>query len=234
MIRLVTFDAAGTLIEQRLDPGALAARIVREHGEDVSEHAGSQAYFELQERFREEREIAERLQDKERIRAVWLAMVEEWIRAVGSKSLNTAALLDELLRRSFSGEGQAFALFEDVLPTLDELDSMGIVTGVISNWDHTLHLTLERLGVSDRFAFAIASLEFGAEKPDPRIFHHALERGGVAAADALHVGDSLEDDYEGALGAGLHAVLLDRASAAPGDGVVHSLRDLPRVIRAWG
>lgn len=234
MIRLVTFDAAGTLIEQRLDPGALAARIVREHGGSVSDQAGSQAYFELQERFREEREIAERLQDRSRIRAVWLAMVEKWTKVVGEGPLPAAELLDEFIHRSFSGEGHAFALFEDVLPTLDELDSMGIVAGVISNWDHTLHLTLERLGVSDRFAFAIASLEFGAEKPDPRIFHHALERGGFAAGDALHVGDSLEDDYEGALGAGLHAVLLDRASVAPGDGVVRSLRDLPRVIRAWG
>lgn len=233
MIRLVTFDAAGTLIEQRLDPGALAARIVREHGGDVSEERGSLTYYDIQERFREERELAERLQDRSRIRAVWMAMVEAWAQEVGAKTVPAPELLDEFLRRSFSGEGHAFALYEDVLPTLDALDRMGVMVGVISNWDHTLHLTLERLGVSDRFAFAIASLEFGAEKPDPRIFHHALERAGVGASEALHVGDSVEDDYQGALGAGLHAVLLDREAAEPPESGIGSLRDLPRRIKAW-
>jgi putative hydrolase of the HAD superfamily len=234
MIRLVTFDAAGTLIEQRLDPGALAARIIREHGEDVSDQAGSQAYQEIQERFREERELAERLHDKQRVRDVWMAMVEDWMRVVGTAALPTGDLLDELLHRSFSGEGHVFALYDDVLPTLDELDSMGIASGVISNWDHTLHVTLKRLGVSHRFAFAIASLEFGAEKPDPRIFQHALELREVQPNEALHVGDSLEDDYRGALGAGLRAVLLSRNHSKPAEHCIHSLRDLPNWIRAWG
>ncbi|MER3413186.1 MAG: hypothetical protein C4341_02910 [Armatimonadota bacterium] len=234
MIRLVTFDAAGTLIEQRLDPGALAARIVREHGGDVSEECGSRTYYDIQERFREERELAEHLQDRQRIRAVWMAMVEAWTQEVGARGMPAAELLDEFLRRSFSGEGHAFALYEDVLPTLDELDSMGVATGVISNWDHTLHLTLKRLGVSERFAFAIASLEFGAEKPDPRIFRHALERAGVEPNEALHVGDSVEDDYRGALDSGLRAVLLDRTAGEPPEDGIRSLLDLPRLIKAWG
>lgn len=230
MIRLVTFDAAGTLIEQRLDPGALAARIVREHGGEVPDDVGSTVYFELQERFRKERELAERLQDKGRIRAVWAAMVEAWMQGVRATAITPGDLLDEFLRRSFFGEDRVFALYDDVLPTLDALARLGVDVGVISNWDHTLHLTLEHLGVRDRFAFAIASLEFGAEKPDPRIFHHALHLVGIQPSEALHVGDSPEDDFRGALDAGLHAVLLDRAARETGGDTIRSLADLPAIL----
>lgn len=232
MIQLVTFDAAGTLIEQRLDPGALAARIVREHGGDVSEERGSLTYYDIQERFREERELAERLQDKARIRAVWAAMVEAWMREVRVDLMSPNDLLDEFLRRSFFGEDRVFALFDDVLPALDALEQMGVTVGVISNWDHTLHLTLERLGVRERLAFAIASLEFGAEKPDPSIFHHALHLAGIQPSEALHVGDSPEDDFRGALDAGLHAVLLDRKAQTTSNDRIRSLTELPAMLEA--
>ena len=59
----------------------------------------------------------------------------------------------------------------------------------------------------------------GASKPDPAIFEYALELAGCSAARALHVGDSLEEDVNGARAAGIEAVWLNRAGAPATDGV---------------
>ena len=50
----------------------------------------------------------------------------------------------------------------------------------------------------------------GLEKPDPRIFHIAVEQAGCSPEEIVHVGDSLEKDVAGARTAGLHAVWLNR------------------------
>jgi FMN phosphatase YigB (HAD superfamily) len=49
----------------------------------------------------------------------------------------------------------------------------------------------------------------GFEKPDPRIFAHALERSGAQPETTLHVGDLYAADVVGARAAGVHALLLD-------------------------
>ncbi|HEX6726854.1 MAG TPA: HAD-IA family hydrolase, partial [Nitrospira sp.] len=67
-----------------------------------------------------------------------------------------------------------------------------------------------------------------AAKPAPQIFQIALEKHAVDPEEALHVGDSLRDDVEGATKAGLHAVLLDRDGRHHGVGVraIKSLEEL--------
>jgi putative hydrolase of the HAD superfamily len=62
--------------------------------------------------------------------------------------------------------------------------------------------------------FAVISGEFGAEKPDPRIFAEALRRGGRPAAEAVYIGDSPEHDIEGARAAGIPVIWMNRAAIA--------------------
>ncbi len=57
--------------------------------------------------------------------------------------------------------------------------------------------------------FVVDSGAVGVEKPDPAIFRIALERAGVSAAEAMHVGDLFPVDVVGARRAGLEPVLLD-------------------------
>lgn len=101
----------------------------------------------------------------------------------------------------------------------------------MSNWDSTLPELLDRLDLTRRLDGVVVSALVGASKPAPEIFETALAAAGVAAHEALHVGDSPADDYEGALGAGLPALLLDRAGLAhEGIESIRSLREiLPRV-----
>jgi putative hydrolase of the HAD superfamily len=74
----------------------------------------------------------------------------------------------------------------------------------------------------------VISAELGVAKPDPAIFNAALERLGAVAGDALHVGDSIEADVEGARAAGIEAVLVarDGAGAPAGVRAVASLDEL--------
>lgn len=127
----------------------------------------------------------------------------------------------------------SWQVFPDVIPCLDSLSADHVA--VITNGDPAQQRKkLIRTGLADRFADLISSGEFGHTKPDPRIFHHACERAGVRPADAVHIGDSLTSDYEGACAAGLHGILLVRDSAAPvvdsSITMVRSLQEVPSMV----
>jgi len=100
--------------------------------------------------------------------------------------------------------------FDDVVPALTKLRERGLTLGMISNIDRKGAEVAQDLGIESRLDFIVTSGEVGAEKPDPVIFLAALERAGVQPSDAVHVGDQLSSDVEGALGTGIGAVLLDR------------------------
>ncbi len=130
------------------------------------------------------------------------------------------------------GEPDAWRFYDDVVSVLGELRSRGLTIGIISNWDTRLKLISDGLGLTDLVDFLVISAEAGVRKPDPRIFRMALERAGVSAGEAIHVGDLPEDDVEGARGAGIRPVLIDRRKritppyAAADVRVVTSLADL--------
>lgn len=89
------------------------------------------------------------------------------------------------------------------------LKGAGYRLAVISNSDGRAEEGLAAAGLLPYFEFVIDSALVGVEKPDPRIFHTALDRLGVAPAEALYVGDIYEVDVVGARRAGMEVVLLD-------------------------
>lgn len=101
-----------------------------------------------------------------------------------------------------------FELFEDALPVLDELRAAQLRIGLVSNGirDLAQFVTHHRLDVDA----IVDSRTHGHVKPHPTIFQAALERLGVDAAEAAMVGDSLEEDIEGARALGMRAILIDR------------------------
>ena len=130
-------------------------------------------------------------------------------------------------------EGIAFAAYADAAPALRALRALGLRLVVVSNWDVSLHERLAETGLAPLVDGAVASAEIGVAKPDPAIFRHALElAGGVPAAAALHAGDSLDADVEGARAAGLRAVLVARGDGPAPAGVasISSLAELPALL----
>ena len=103
-----------------------------------------------------------------------------------------------------------FGLFDDALPALQTVRDRGLKAGMISNIPREKLPVLERLGLTAAVDFVVTPSDAGADKPDPAIFRAALAKASVAAAEAMHVGDQYYVDVEGALGAGLKALFLDR------------------------
>jgi putative hydrolase of the HAD superfamily len=92
--------------------------------------------------------------------------------------------------------------------SLQRLRTAGLRLGVVSNSDGRVEQALEAAGLRPYFDVVIDSTLLGVEKPDPRIFHAALQALGVAPEEALYVGDLYEVDVVGARSAGIEAVLL--------------------------
>jgi putative hydrolase of the HAD superfamily len=126
-----------------------------------------------------------------------------------------------------------FTLYPDVLATLALLRARDIRLVVVSNWDISLALTLQALGLGELLDAVITSAQVGVAKPAPELFQAALAAQEVSAAQALHVGDDPHLDVAGARAAGVLPVLLRRgwSPGTPADAVtITSLADLPALI----
>ncbi len=124
-------------------------------------------------------------------------------------------------------------LFPEVHPTLERL-ALRFSLGVITNGNADVH----RLGLADYFQFALCAEELGVGKPDPHPFQTALQRAGVTAAQAVHIGDHPSDDIAGARAAGMRAIWFNpQGKAWEGDGLpdaqVSSLAELPTLLERW-
>ncbi len=161
-------------------------------------------------------------------RDFWRSFVQEVLARVGGGPL-PEGLLDDLVEHFARPE--SWSLYPEVLEVLTALRERGLKLFVVSNWDSKLPALLDRLDLTRHFDGVVVSALVGASKPAREIFDTALSLAGVAADEALHVGDSPSEDYEGARNAGLPALLLDRAGVArDGFESIRSLQEiLPRV-----
>jgi HAD superfamily hydrolase (TIGR01549 family) len=122
-----------------------------------------------------------------------------------------------------------FELYEDALPVLDLLRATGLRLGLLSNTARDLDAFVEHHGLT--VDAVLTSRVHGKTKPHEAIFRRMLELLDVAAAEAVMVGDTLEDDIEGAHQIGMGAVLVDREHRYPeSEGRLDDLRSLPAAL----
>lgn len=180
MIRAVIFDFGGVLCPQP-DP----AKIAR----------AAQACGMSPERFWEAFWAPRLEYDAGR-----LEPAEYWRRVLGRPPGET--LLTELIRHE-TGFWDTFDA--RLLEWIAELRAAGLMTAILSNLPRVLGQALRAApGFLDHFDHVTFSCELGAVKPEPRIYAHAIEGLGVAAAEALFLDDKAAN-VEGARAVGLEA-----------------------------
>jgi len=218
-------DALGTLLELQSPAEELRAQLARRFGieldaEQASAAIGAEiAYY--RSHFDEGRDERSLLELRERCAVQLRAALP---RSPALQLVPIDELTDALLA------ALRFGAFADVEPALRAARARGLAVVVVSNWDISLHGLLAELGLAPLLRGAVTSAEVGARKPDPRIFRRALElAGGVAPAQAVHVGDQPEEDVVGARAAGIEPVLIARAGVAP-QAQAPVVRDLGELI----
>jgi len=122
--------------------------------------------------------------------------------------------LQPLLEKTF--ENPRWSLFDDAYAVLEYLHSRGVPMAIAANWNNNLAELAENLGIAKFFRTIISSQALGIEKPDPMIFHNALDNIGLSnSKDVLYIGNEYEIDVVGAYAAGLVPVLIDRKGFYP-------------------
>jgi putative hydrolase of the HAD superfamily len=220
-VTAVFLDALGTLVELQ-PPAPRLQALLAERGFEVDEETAARGFgaeigYYLEHHL--EGGTRERLDDlRDRCAEAMRAGLE-------LPDLDHAAAREVMLA------ALEFRPFDDALPALAELAASGHELLVVSNWDCSLPDWLGPSGLLEHVVAVVTSARAGVAKPHPRIFEQALELAGVDPADAVHVGDSVENDVEGARALGIRAVLVARDGPAP-EGVesVRSLAELPALL----
>ncbi len=220
-VRAVLLDALGTIVELK-PPAPRLQRLLRESGVEATEEqaavgfAAEIAYYLDHHLDGSDAERLERLRDR---------CAEEMRRAIDLPGLDPPTA-----RRAMLGALE-FTAYPDVIPALEALRERGVVLVVASNWDCSLPEWLRPTGILELVDGVVTSAEVGAAKPDPRVFERALAVAGVGPAEALHVGDKVDNDLEGAAAAGVRGVLLQREGDPPaGVEAIRSLQELAALL----
>jgi HAD superfamily hydrolase (TIGR01549 family) len=132
-----------------------------------------------------------------------------------------------------------FELYDDAPPALERLAAANFKIGLISNSHRCLDSFQSHFELRHLIAGAVSSSEHGFMKPNPSIFRAAMELVGVSPAESVMVGDSLKQDVEGAINAGMRAIFLHRGDAphpredellSRGVSTIRSLDALPSLL----
>lgn len=216
MIKGLFFDAGNTLIE--MDYGFVSSVIGKE-AHSVTHEALQSADYQV--RFTMDRELLRRTAAGEEIprgaislkaTALLRSYFSRLLRSVGVDEGSQDRIIDRILEEEAVNE---YGLWRKLRPELEltllELLRRKYILAVISNSDGRLARRFSLLGLQKYFSFILDSADVGMEKPDPRLFHMALEMSGIKPAESIYVGDLCSVDVLASRRVGMHGVLYDPA-----------------------
>jgi HAD superfamily hydrolase (TIGR01549 family) len=220
-LRAVLFDVDFTL-----------ARPGPELGPDAYRRAGEQYGLDLNPTLYEQARIdalktLQKHPELEHDEEIWYAFTERIVRGMGGDSTRARECAVDIERRWERSHN--FSLYDDAIPTLELLRERGLKIGLVSNGARDLDefVVDHRLDVDA----AVGSRGHGWTKPHPSIFRAVLGRLEVEPGQAAMVGDSPEDDIDGARALGMRAFLLDREDVYPErEDRLPDLRALPAAL----
>jgi FMN phosphatase YigB (HAD superfamily) len=228
--RAVLIDSLGTLVALEPPYECLRATLYGDAGVQVTAEQAAAAFRAEIAYYLEHHLEGRDAASLDRLRDDCAAVLHE---ALGVPQADRA-----VVRRAMLGCIR-FDAFADAAPALRALRDGGLRLVVASNWDCSLPDVLAEARLLHLVDAVVPSAVAGAAKPDERMFQAALEAAHCDPADAIHVGDSLDNDVAGAIVAGIAPVLIERNPAStpavpPGTPVIRALTELPAALGAGG
>jgi len=214
-IKVIFFDAVGTLFFLTRPVGHHYALVARELGLALDAHQLDRAFYSAWKKMPLRVAIHGPRDNDDK---------DWWRDLVDLVLTKVAPSLGEIDRDNFFeiayehfAEAGVWQLYPEVPDVLEQLHPR-FQLAVLSNFDGRLRLILQHLGIAKFFDHIFISSEIGADKPDPEIYRRALRLIDLNRNEVLHVGDDPERDWKAASAAGLSVFRLDRPR--------NSLRDL--------
>jgi putative hydrolase of the HAD superfamily len=224
-IRVITFDAGGTLLFPYPSVGTIYSEVIEAYGISISPEL-------LENGFRrawKEAHLTPRVGINEHSE-------KHWWRTLVRNTLSGHKVPDQF-DEFFEELWIAFAaphrwkLFDQARETLQELKRRGYSVCLLSNWDHRLRTLIEGLQLNQYFDELFISSEIGYEKPDERIFKKVEDSLKLPARAFLHVGDSVHHDINGAKAVGWKSVhITHQPNANFAENQISILSDLLRLV----
>lgn len=224
-INTVVFDAVGTLIRPEPAAADIYAQVGRRHGSQLTAPEVAQRFksaFLHEESLDRGRYGFRTSEARERER--WQRIVRD----VLADASDHEACFEELYRHF--ARPDAWRLLPDAADTVAWLGQRGWALAVASNYDHRLRSVLEGMPALRELQRVVISAEVGWRKPAPEFFSALCRHLGLRPAQVLLVGDDFDNDYGGARGVGMQAVLLDPSRQRLDVARIDRLGDLARLL----
>jgi HAD superfamily hydrolase (TIGR01662 family) len=218
-LRAVVFDVDFTIAKPGPDLGPMGYRVLgARYGLDLDPA-----------RYDDARRAAlttlERHPELDHDEEIWVLFTERIIVGMGGIGDTYAAAVE--MERSWA-HAHHFELYDDALPALAAVRGRGLSVGLLSNSARDLDLFVAHHGLT--VDAVLTSGAHGKTKPHGSIFRRMLELLAVEPGDAVMVGDTIEDDIEGARAVGMKALLVDREGRYPDRAALSDLRGLPAAL----
>ncbi len=225
MIKAVCFDWFNTLARYQPPREELQSQVLQEFGISVSPQEIIRGLLIADRDYFEENTISSiRKRSPEEQAKIYTRYQKTILTEAGVNLPREQEMFLKIMQRLQQlSAGMTFALFDDVLPTLKTLKEQKLILGLLTNLDRDMNPICRELGLEPYINFIVTSGEVGVDKPKPPIFLAALQRAGVNASEAVHVGDQYKLDVIGARGVGITPLLIDRYDLYP------EVSDCPRI-----
>jgi putative hydrolase of the HAD superfamily len=239
-IRAVAFDVNGTLVRILTQDGMeqifrSVAHFLTYQGIDLHRHEVRDLYFEI---MKEQQQASSEEHPEFDAVAIWRTIIQrhltDFTRTLPPEKLEQLPLfLAEMYRGISRCRLRLYPHVREVLDVLRERYPLALVTDAQSVYARG---ELHKVGLLDYFDPIIVSGDYGYRKPDRRLFQFALDRMGVAAENALYVGNDMHRDIFGAREVGMKTVMFDSDQGADAhldcvpDFTITDFRDLLKIL----
>jgi putative hydrolase of the HAD superfamily len=220
-VRAVFFDVVGTVLFPATSAPAMYAEVARRGGLEVSVNEIRQRFVQA---FNAQEEIdrsAGWVTSEEREIDRWRQIVHNTLAGVSDPE----SCFQELFHHF--AQPHAWRLAEGAGTAIAAHSERGIRVGLGSNYDRRLWSVMagfpELVSLGER---TVISSVVGVRKPDRTFFDHVVHLAECEAGEVLFVGDDLENDYHGALAAGLQARFINASNREEIPGRLERLTDL--------